>query len=170
MGLTEYARIQKEPRKVLSKNYFPESVYVEFLNEQIKELQNENKRLMNILEENINKMEKKIYVTNEEDNVEMKEFIDEIIKVMKKYNLSISHEDSHGSFIIEKYDDYNIRWLKNAMKNYWKKVKKMFEVTYSMEGIIRKIMINASDSIQAQQIFTNMYGSGKVQIINIRRV
>lgn len=48
---------------------------------------------------------------------EMKEFIDEIIKVMKKYNLSISHEDSHGGFIIEKYDDYNIKWLKDAMKN-----------------------------------------------------
>ena len=51
-----------------------------------------------------------------------------------------------------------------------KKVKKMYEVTYSMEGIIRKIMINASDAVQAQSIFTNMYGSGKVQIINIRRV
>ena len=46
----------------------------------------------------------------------------------------------------------------------------MFEVTYSMEGIIRKIMINASDSIQAQSIFTNMYENAKVQIINIRRV
>lgn len=46
----------------------------------------------------------------------------------------------------------------------------MFEVTYSMDGIIRKIMINASDSLQAQQLFTNMYGTGKVQIINIRRV
>ena len=39
---------------------------------------------------------------------EMKEFIDEIIKLMKKYNLSLSHEDSHGAFIIEKYDEYNI--------------------------------------------------------------
>ena len=46
----------------------------------------------------------------------------------------------------------------------------MFEVTYSMEGIIRKIMINANDAGQAQNIFTNMYGSGKVQIINIRRI
>ena len=46
----------------------------------------------------------------------------------------------------------------------------MFEVTYSMEGIIRKIMINANDSVQAQQLFTNMYGNAKVQIINIRRV
>ena len=51
LGLTEYAQIQKEPRKILSKNYFSESVYVEFLNEQIKELQNENKRLVNILED-----------------------------------------------------------------------------------------------------------------------
>lgn len=46
----------------------------------------------------------------------------------------------------------------------------MFEVTYSVEGIIRKIMINASDSLQAQSIIINMYSSGKVQIINIRRV
>lgn len=46
----------------------------------------------------------------------------------------------------------------------------MFEVTYSIEGIIRKIMINASDSVQVQNIFTNMYGSGQVQIINVRRV
>lgn len=51
-----------------------------------------------------------------------------------------------------------------------RQVKKMFEVTYSMEGIIRKIMINASDAVQAQSIFTNLYGLGKVQIINIRRV
>lgn len=51
LGLTEYAEIQKRTTKVLSKNYFPESVYVEFLNEQIKELQNENKRLVNILED-----------------------------------------------------------------------------------------------------------------------
>ena len=48
----------------------------------------------------------------------MKEFIDDIIKVMKKHNLSISHEDSHGAFIIEKYDECNIKWLKGAMKNY----------------------------------------------------
>ena len=71
---------------------------------------------------------------------------------------------------LNKSEEYNIKWLKDAMKNYWKKVKEMFEVTYSMEGIIRKIIINASDAVQVQSIFTNMYGSGKVQIINIRRV
>lgn len=51
LGLTEYARIQKEPRKILSKNYFPESVYVEFLNEKIRSLESENKSLRNILED-----------------------------------------------------------------------------------------------------------------------
>lgn len=51
LGLTEYARIQKEPRKVLSKNYFPESVYVEFLNEKIRSLESQNKSLRNILED-----------------------------------------------------------------------------------------------------------------------
>ena len=71
--------------------------------------------------------------------------------------------------------DYNAEKCEIYLKRklnivYRKEVKKMFEVTYSMEGIIRKIMINANDAVQAQNIFTNMYGSGKVQIINIRRV
>ena len=46
----------------------------------------------------------------------------------------------------------------------------MFEVTYSMHGIIRKTNIKANDSIEVANIFTNMYGSGKVQIINVRRI
>lgn len=45
----------------------------------------------------------------------------------------------------------------------------MFDVTYSIDGIIKKISINANDAVQAQEIFTNMYGAGKVQIINIVR-
>lgn len=50
LGLTEYNRLQKEPRKVLSKNYFSESVYVEFLNEEIKRLKFENNELRMQLE------------------------------------------------------------------------------------------------------------------------
>lgn len=46
----------------------------------------------------------------------------------------------------------------------------MYEVTYSIEGIIHKITVNASDSVEAMNIFTNMYGFGKVQIINVRRI
>lgn len=45
----------------------------------------------------------------------------------------------------------------------------MFEVTYSIDGIIKKININASDAVQATEIFTNMFSSGKFQIINIVR-
>lgn len=44
-------------------------------------------------------------------------FLNEIDNICKKYNFSISHEDSHGGFIIEKYEDYNIKWLKNCMLN-----------------------------------------------------
>lgn len=46
----------------------------------------------------------------------------------------------------------------------------MYEITYSMDGILHKLTINANDSIQAQNSFTNMFGNRKVQIINIKRV
>lgn len=46
----------------------------------------------------------------------------------------------------------------------------MFEVTYSIDGVIKKMNVSANDAITAQNIFTNMYGSGKVQIINVRRI
>lgn len=46
----------------------------------------------------------------------------------------------------------------------------MYEVTYSVNGIVRKISINANDAIQAQEIVTNMFGTGNVQIINYRRI
>jgi hypothetical protein len=38
-------------------------------------------------------------------------FLDEIKEVCKKHGLSISHEDSQGGFIIEKYSDSNLEWL-----------------------------------------------------------
>lgn len=46
----------------------------------------------------------------------------------------------------------------------------MYEVTYSVNGIVRKITINANDAIQAQEIIINMFGIGNVQIINYRRI
>lgn len=48
----------------------------------------------------------------------MKNFIEEIDLVCKKYNLSISHEDEHGRFIIEDYYESNIEWLCAAYKGY----------------------------------------------------
>lgn len=46
----------------------------------------------------------------------------------------------------------------------------MYKVRLSIDGIIKEIEVNASDAFTAQQMATNMYGSGKVQIIDIRRV
>lgn len=46
----------------------------------------------------------------------------------------------------------------------------MYEVTYSIDGIIKKISINANDAITAQSIITNMFGGGRIEIIEIRRV
>lgn len=46
----------------------------------------------------------------------------------------------------------------------------MYKVKYSINGVLREITINASDALQAQTMFTNMYGNGNVQIIDIRRI
>ena len=45
----------------------------------------------------------------------------------------------------------------------------MYEVTYSIDGIIKKISVVADDAITAQNLATNMFGAGRVQIIDIRR-
>jgi hypothetical protein len=45
---------------------------------------------------------------------EIIDFIKDIEEVCKKHNLSISHEDGHGSFIIEEYKESNIKWLSQA--------------------------------------------------------
>lgn len=46
----------------------------------------------------------------------------------------------------------------------------MFEVIYVVDGVQRKMMVNANDAITAQKMFTNMYSGLGIQIINIRRV
>ena len=49
---------------------------------------------------------------------EMRNFFDEIQAVCKKYNFSISHEDTEGGFEIKRYDEKLMRWLRAAAKNY----------------------------------------------------
>lgn len=46
----------------------------------------------------------------------------------------------------------------------------MYEVTISVNGLIKKIQIQANDSFSVHNVITNMYGTGNVQIINIRRI
>lgn len=42
----------------------------------------------------------------------------------------------------------------------------MYEITYSIDGIIRKIVVQGISQMDAVNTFTNMYGSGKVQVIS----
>ena len=45
----------------------------------------------------------------------------------------------------------------------------MYEITYSIDGIIKRISIQALSQMEAVNIFTNMYGTGKVQVISCIR-
>lgn len=45
----------------------------------------------------------------------------------------------------------------------------MYEITYSINGIIRKIIVQGTSQMDAVNIFTNMNGSGKVQVISCIR-
>jgi len=69
-------------------------------------------------EKEMNKIRDYIKNENIQTPTEIQNFLDDIIELCKKYNLSISHEDGHGCFLIEKYDEYNIEWLMYANKNY----------------------------------------------------
>ncbi|MEW5958068.1 MAG: hypothetical protein AB1801_10115 [Chloroflexota bacterium] len=49
------------------------------------------------------------------ENEQVDKFLQEITSVCKKYGLSISHEDTHGAFVIEAYNEANIDWLVSAL-------------------------------------------------------
>ncbi len=49
------------------------------------------------------------------ENKKVDAFLKEIIEVCKKRGFSLSHEDTHGAFIVEEYDEDNIQWLMEAM-------------------------------------------------------
>lgn len=46
----------------------------------------------------------------------VRKFLTEYEELCKKYNFSLSHQDGHGSFIIEHYSQSNIDWVKDAAK------------------------------------------------------
>lgn len=41
-------------------------------------------------------------------------FLDEYEAVCRKHGFSLSHEDGHGAFIIEPYNDDSIKWVRGA--------------------------------------------------------
>jgi hypothetical protein len=42
------------------------------------------------------------------------DFLDEYEALCKKYNLSLGHEDEHGSFVVQNYEECNINWVKES--------------------------------------------------------
>lgn len=54
-------------------------------------------------------------IKDEEKKNKIESFLNEIKSVCKKHNLSISHEDGFGAFIITDYDDYYDEWLSKAL-------------------------------------------------------
>lgn len=50
----------------------------------------------------------------EGENPKIDAFLEELVQVMCKHGFSLSHEDGHGAFEVEKYDPRNIKWLFNA--------------------------------------------------------
>jgi hypothetical protein len=48
------------------------------------------------------------------ENLKVDNFIADILSVYRKHNMSISHEDEHGAFVIQPISDINIEWLENA--------------------------------------------------------
>jgi len=48
-------------------------------------------------------------------NSNVTSFIKEVQDICRKYQISISHEDSHGSFILTDYNDLYIDYLNDAI-------------------------------------------------------
>lgn len=45
-------------------------------------------------------------------------FFDDLEDIFTKHQLTLGHEDGHGAFLIEGYDEANINWLRSAHKDY----------------------------------------------------
>lgn len=56
---------------------------------------------------------------------EVDKFLAEITGVCKAHGMSISHEDGHGAFLIQNYDEANIKWLKEASIEWFKTATKV---------------------------------------------
>jgi len=48
------------------------------------------------------------------ENKKIDAFLAEVIEVCKKHGMSISHEDAHGAFIVEPFDEASVKWLMDA--------------------------------------------------------
>lgn len=58
-------------------------------------------------------MPKKI---SKEELARRQEFMDKIVKLCNEYQLSISHEDGHGAFIVTDYEKQYVDWFLAAFQ------------------------------------------------------
>ena len=94
--------------------------------------------------------------------------VEEKIEKLKNEDLEIYDTDSED-LIIAKYEQRAILdFLQELLEKRY--VKTMYKVKIVIDGLVKEITVNANSSVEVQNIITNMYGTGKVQIIDIRRV
>ena len=48
------------------------------------------------------------------ESEKLDKFFDEIQIICEKYGYSISHEDGHGNFFLEDYDEFYMNWFRDA--------------------------------------------------------
>lgn len=48
---------------------------------------------------------------------EIVDFLVEYEELCRKHNISLAHEDTGGGFLLEKYSDHNLKWVKEAAEN-----------------------------------------------------
>ena len=53
-------------------------------------------------------------MTYKQQTEEVKRYLHELIEVSRRHNMSLSHEDNHGAFIVEKFTEDNAHWLLTA--------------------------------------------------------
>lgn len=51
------------------------------------------------------------------ENSEIDAYLTEVIEVSRRHGFSIAHEDGHGAFEIEEFDEGNASWLMEAHDN-----------------------------------------------------
>lgn len=53
-------------------------------------------------------------IKDAKENERLCDFFKDIEALFRKHNVSISHQDEHGAFVIQNFNDSNLVWLINA--------------------------------------------------------
>lgn len=71
-----------------------------------------------IVDKTISKDEFSTWSTQKREHVKMSEeirsFLIEYEELCRKHNITLSHEDGHGAFLIDDFSESNIEWVSQA--------------------------------------------------------